>query len=351
MHKTCLLFLSLLLSSSVFAQKIETMHPLIQENGDTIKEISKTAKFKETYIFLAKDKKTIYGGENLTKLKVIDIDEIFHHGLDTSKLKINAEQDSVVVKWKDAFIYFNSFLLVNGDIGLSGGFVTESYIDEEIMLPFHRDFILVFDTLLQFKAIRFVELPIMNPKPTIRNVFSVGIGSSSSELFAEVKYQEPTSAPVFIGLSTSRTNATPFPASFSLPMNNFRRSFAGPRFSYSFLNDDSIINLYSNGYEIVDMDNKSIFFACPDSTMILSPILLVDQQACVVVATIDMEKMKNSNFRYVSILDGSYVKDVDHKKLPSFYIHNLTGLSYAKEDPYLGFRIIEGKPYLVRFTP
>lgn len=348
MLKTYSLLLLLLLSTLANAQKIETIHPLTQESGDTLKQISKTAKFNESYLFLSKDKKTVYKGENLENLRVANINKMFHQVLDTSRMKKNANVEFIEVKWDELFFYYHSFILADGDLGLSGEFVTESYRDEDVMLPFHKAFIIIFDNLLNIKAIRFVELPSLGSETIITNIFSVG----KSNIVVEVKNQESTSLPVFIGVQSSNAEKVlSFPPNFKLPRNNYRNVLTGIRFQYSSSFSNHTYSLYSNGYEIIDMEKQEIFFVSPDSTMILSPILFVENQPCVVVATINMEQMKNSNYRYVSVLDGSFVKAVDHSNLPSFYIHNLTGLSYSEQGPYLGFRNIEGKPHLIHFTP
>ncbi|MFN3528672.1 MAG: hypothetical protein ACK417_01955 [Bacteroidia bacterium] len=346
------LILCSLLSLSGFSQKIESVHPLALSNGDTMTAVTRVAQFNNTFLFLSKKKRHIYYGEDLSALQIIDLRDEFFKVFDTSYVKTEGEQVHKIKAWQEDLFFSNFyFLRVGPDIGLFADFVIESH-QYEYMLAFHRVIVLLFDsTTFRSKKILFVNLPETEPKPIIRKGFSTPNTAQSPNIFVDVEYADETTLPVLIGLSSPDAPAISFPSSFRLPPNNYRSMIMGMKFNYSVPIGDRTYHLFSNGFEIVDMDQKELFFTSPDSTMILSPILFVENQPCVVVATINMEQMRNSNFRYVSVLDGSYVKDVDHRKLPSFYIHNLTGLSYSEQGPYLGFRNIEGKPHLIHFTP
>ena len=342
----------LFLTLPTIAQKIESIQPLSLSNGDTTTAIRWTAQFDNTFVFLCKNKRHMYYGENISALNKMDLRDEFFKVFDTSEVKQEGELIHKIEAWEDELFFTNFyFLRVGEDIGLFADFVIEGF-QYEYALSFHKRFIFVFDPkTLKGKKLLFLDLPTAEPQPIVRKVFSTPNTSSMPNLFADVEYEEETTKPVLIGLATSTSPAISFPNSFQLPQNNYRQVLQGQKFNYSTKIGNETQHFYSNGYEIIDMEKQEIFFASPDSTMILSPILFVENHPCVVVATINMEQMRNSNFRYVSVLDGSYIKDVDHRKLPSFYIHNLTGLSYSEQGPYLGFRNIEGKPHLIHFTP
>jgi hypothetical protein len=349
--KTILLFYSLFISYGI-AQTIESTHPLSLSNGEPMAPITLAVQFNDTYVFKSTNKRDIYFGKNLNNLNKLDFRDEFFKVFDSSAVKSEAESIHKVKDWRENLFFSNlHFLRIGPDIGIAADFVIESY-QYEYMLPYHKVFILLFDsTTFRSKKILFIDLPKTEPQPIIRNVLNTPNTALNPYIYVDVEYEEETSLPVFIGLSAPNTPVISFPVDFQLPPNSLRSGYIGRKLNYSVLINNEVRHLYSNGFEIIDMDKKEILFIGPESSEILSPILFVQNHPCVLVADIDFKQMRAVNYRFLSVMDGSLIKIADYKQLPSHYIQNLTGLSDYSSEIQSGFRNIDGKPHLVRFTP
>jgi hypothetical protein len=341
----------LLCTYALYGQNEVSVEPLALKSGEEMTTVTMAAQYNDSYYLFSKNKRYIYFGENLFALNVADIRMEFFNVFDTSHAKLEGEIEYNIKSWDELFFTNFYFLKVGSDIGLFADFVIEGY-QSDIGIPFHKTFVLLFDpNSMKSKKLFFIQLPITEPKPIIRKVFSTPNTSLTPHLYADVEYSEETLLPPIIGLATPTSLATAFPPTFQLPRNNFRPILQGLKFNYSTILDGHNKHLYSNGYEILDMENLDIFFVSPDSSMILSPILFVEGKPYVVVADIDMKRMKNTNYRYVSVSDAKQERTLSREKLPAIYVQNLTGNSYVGHDVQIGFRNIDNKPYLVKFRP
>jgi len=351
MQYLSILLFSLLLSFTLYAQNEESVDPLVLRSGEEMTAVSMAAQYNDSYYLFSENKRYIYFGDDLFSLNVADIRFEFFKVFDTSQVKREGETEYKIKSWDELFFTNFYFLKIGSDVGLFADFLIEGY-QSDFGVPFHKTFVLLFDpNTMKSKKLFFIHLPKTQPKPIIRKVFSTPNTSLTPHLYVDVEYAEETNLPPIIALASSTGLATPFSPTFQLPPNDFRSVLLGLKFNYSTFIDGRYRHLYSNAYEIVDMENREIFFVSPDSTMILSPILFAEGIPYVVVADIDIKRMENANFRYVSVLDPKQQRTLNRENLPTIYVQSLSGLSYTGQDVQVGFRNIDNKPFVVKFRP
>lgn len=328
------------------AQQITSSIPFTNERGEQIGTINLAAKLNERYLLLAANKSYFYFGNDPSMLKAIDPRATFFQLFDTSSVKETLSLAYQKEQWEDVFLGYDAIIAVDSGVILAGHCLFEVF-HRDFAIPKTHFFLLHFNSDMNPVAISFYEVPTSTQVPAIRNVFTTNLNGKTA-LMAEVDYGPEIDSPVFVAIGPMKQTFNTTISANKLSNNRMRSGFLPLKFSYVISKGEVTKHFYSTGFEIIDLDRQTLFYQAPDASIIMSPMMMVGSELCVVVADVDLQLMGSTNFRYVAVESNEVVRSVANSQLPYRYFVR-KGSSHASDME--GIKNMNGSAHLIRFTP